>query len=186
MARINPELSDNEPLMRATYGAGSSGYTPPATPTLTWLMRGSPTKLIRLKSLTFSAAGSSAGLMPATLKRYNTAASSGTFVAATAMPHDPLDIASRAVVGHYTTSNPTPGTAVGTLHAGRLGFATGGQIDRLSWQWAWLNDKAPVLSGAADWIGLELGGAAVPAGGVIDWDIEWTEETDIRALMPAM
>jgi hypothetical protein len=177
--------SDNEALIRATYGAGSAGFTPAATPTLAWLMRGSATKLVRIKSLTFSAAGSAAGLMGAALKRYSTAAAAGAFVAASALPHDPADAPSGVAVGHYT-ANPTPGTVVGTIHAGRLGFATGGQIDRLTWQWTWLNDKALVLNGATDWIGLDLLGGAVPAGGVIDWDVEWTEETDARRLTPAI
>jgi len=183
---IPVQISDNEPITRATYGAGSAGYTPPATPGLTWLMRGATNKIIRIKSLTFSAAGSSAGLMPAALKRYSTAATGGTFVTAPNMRHDLNDPQSNAIVGHYTTSNPTPGTSLGILHAGRLGFATGGQIDRLNWSWTWLNDKAPVLAGVSDWIGLDLLGAAVPAGGAIDWDVEWTEETDNRALSPAI
>jgi hypothetical protein len=148
-------------------------------------MRGSATKLVRIKSLTFSAAASAAGLMGAALKRYSSAASGGTFVAASALPHDPADAASGVAIGHYT-ANPTPGTSVGIVHAGRLGFATGGQIDRLMWQWTWLNDKALILNGATDWIGLDLLGGTVPASGAIDWDVEWTEETDARLLTPAI
>lgn len=182
---ITIQPSDNEPLLRATYGAGNTGFTPAATPTLAWLMRGSAGKIIRVKSLTFSASAGTPGLMGAALKRYSSAAAAGTFVTATNMPHDLGDPASGAVVGHYT-ANPTPGTSLGIVHAGRLGFSGAGQIDRLSWQFGWLNDKALVLQGATDWIGLDLLGGTVPAGGVIDWDVWWTEETDARLLTPAI
>ncbi len=167
--------NDNEPLLRATYGAAAV-FTPAATPSLIWYMQGVAGKTIKIKNLTLSAGGTSAGFMSALLRRYTAAPTGGTAVAMPTMRHDLNDPVS-TVAMNYFTANPTPGANLGIMHGGRIGFSTGGQIDRLNWALTWLNDKAITLRGVNDIIGFDLGGGTVPAGGVLDIDVEWTEET---------
>jgi hypothetical protein len=166
--------NDNEPLLRATYGAATV-FTPAATPTLVWTMAGATGKTIKIKNLTLSAGGTSAGFMSVLLKRYTAAPTGGTSVAMPGIKHDTSDPAPSGSMAYWTV-NPTPGAVVGILHGGRIGFSTGGQMDRLNWALTWLNDKAITLRGPTDIVGFDLIGGTVPAGGVLDIDVEWTEE----------
>lgn len=175
MATIAISPNDNEPMLRATYGA-SAVWTPAATPTLIWSMFGVLGKVIKIKNLTLSAGGTSSGFMSPLLKRYTAQETGGTAVVMPPMRHDIQDPVSSVPMRYYT-ANPTPGASTGILHGGRIGFSTGGQIDRLNYAMSWLNDKAICLRGPTDGIGFDLGGGTVPAGGVFDIDIEWTEET---------
>lgn len=179
MATIPVSPNDNEPLLRATYGCGATGFTPAATPTGVWEMfnPAQSGRVMRVKQLTFGAGGSAAGFMGAALKKTRALSTGGTPVVATVVAHDSRSRASVATVRHFTANPTVPsgGSLVGVVHAGRLGFTTGGQVDRLGWQFAWVNDK-PIVLRPGEGLVLDLLGGTVPASGVLDWDLEFTEE----------
>jgi len=169
--------SDNEP-MRATYGTSIFSVVPPATPTDFLMIQGSATKLVRLKSIILAGSASAAANIQCILVRRSSPGTGGAWTPVTGVNHDTNDSAPTAVV-QFATTLPSPvGTAVGTLHRGRLNLApaANGSVDRLMWQWGWQNDKAPVLRGASDYLFLNFAGAAWPSGGVLDCDLLWTEE----------
>lgn len=179
MPTIAISPNDNEPLLRATYGAGAVGFTPAATPTGVWELFNPSTSLsvARVKQITFGAAASAAGLMGAALKKVTAQCTGGTPVVATIVPHDSRSRASGLVCRHFTANPTVPsgGSLVGIVHAGRLGFSTGGQLDRLGWQFAWVNDK-PIVLRPGEGLVLDLLGGTVPTAGQLDWDLEFTEE----------
>ena len=51
-----------------------------------------------------------------------------------------------------------------------------GQPAPLVWEFATRQDKAVLLRGVSDFLYINLGGAAVPAGGTIDYEIEIEED----------
>lgn len=167
--------SDNEPE-RATFGCSVFNITPVANATDIIGIVGSASKVIRLKSVIISGTATSASNVGIFLVKRTTANTLGTPANQTVTSHDTIDGASVATVPLYG-ANPTTGTGT-TLHSGRLNLApaANGSIDRIFWQWAWLNDKAPVIRGAAQSLMINFNGQAVPAGGALDIDFEWTEE----------
>lgn len=170
-------LADNEGL-RASYGVYSSNIVPPANPTDFFTIRGSATKLIRVKQFYISGTAAAATNIIIQLVRRSTQNTGGTFVPLTPIRHDQSDDAVTAAVGYYS-ANPTGlGTAIGTVHGGRLNLApaANGAIDRLMFDYGWRNDKALVLDGVNDVLSLNFNGVAWPAGGAIDIDMMFLEE----------
>lgn len=170
------EMCDNEPA-RATYGAFIAGFVPAATPTDVFRLRGSATKLVRLKSLYISGTATSASNVLLFLALRTVLNTGGTTNNVTPGRHDSTDDAVAAVVETYT-ANPSALGAGATIAGGRLNLApaANGSIDRLALDWAWRSDKAPVLNGANESLCLNVNGAAWPAGGALDIQIVWTEE----------
>ncbi len=167
--------SDNEPE-RATFGATIFNFTPAATPTDVFIIKGSATRVIRVKSLTVSGISTVAGHIPLALIRRSTAPTGGTPVALTPGAHDIIDGAATAIPSYYT-ANPTLGTLVAILHNQRLALApAASSTDRLAFQFSWINEKAIVLRGVNDYFCLNMAGATLPAGTAIDIDALWTEE----------
>ena len=170
-------LSDNDPL-RASFGLFLPGVTPAATPTDLLTIQGSATTNVRLRQLVVTGTATSATNIIINLIRRSAANTGGTFVAKTMVQRDINDNAQTAVVNLYS-ANPTGlGTAVGTMDGCRLNLAPAatGSIDRMMFQWSWLNDKAPLLKGVNDFIALNLGGAAWPAGGALDIGLVLSED----------
>jgi len=169
--------ADNEP-QRATFGAAITNITPAATPTDFLTIAGAAGKIIRVKSLMLAGVATSASNILIDLIRRSAANTGGTTVPITGRSHDTADGAASAVLAYYTANPSGLGTAVGTLHSARLNLApaANGSIDRLQWQFTWVNDKAIVLRRATDILAINLKGAAWPAGGALDIDLEWTEE----------
>ena len=170
-------ITDNEP-QRATYGLFLSGIAPAATPTDLLVVQGSATKIIRIKSIMIAGTATSAANIIANLIRRSAANTGGTVVAATAVARDTGNDAATATVNRYTANASALGTAVGTIDGGRLNLApaANGSIDRLMFQYTWQMDQAMVLRGVSQYLALNLGGAAWPAGGVLDISMMWTEE----------
>lgn len=169
--------ADNEP-QRATFGATISAIVPPATPTDLLTIRGAAGEVVRIKSIVIAGTATSATNIIVDMIRRSAANTGGTTVPITGRSHDLADGAANATVAYYTANASGLGTAVGTLHSARLNLApaANGSIDRIQWQFTWVNDKAIVLRGATDILAINLRGAAWPAGGALDIDLEWTEE----------
>lgn len=178
-------VSDNDP-MRAAYAAFISGISPAATPTDVVTIQGSPTKIIRVRSLVFTGTATTASNIIINTIRRSSANTGGTSTTKPLVPRDQNDDAATAVISVYT-ANPTGlGTQIGGASAitdgGRLNIApaANGAIDRMSLQYSWMNDKAPILRGVNDFLCINLGGAAWPAGGLLDVNIVLTEDSAAR------
>lgn len=162
--------------VRSTYSYASFANTPAATPTDILTLTGSASKTIRVTRIAIGGIAGTAGYLKIAVLRRSTANSAGTSTAPTAMKHDTNSDAASGVLALYT-ANPTTGTLVGVLHAGRvflpLVTATG------SYQWVWeagRDEQAIVLRGATDILAINGQGDTVPASGVLDLDITWVEE----------
>ena len=89
----------------------------------------------------------------------------------------PAGTAATAVLALYTVNPTGLGTAVGNVGAKRLFLnVSTAQEDQAVWDFSTRQDKALVLRGTTDILALNFGGAAVPAGGVLDFEIEWEED----------
>lgn len=168
--------ADNEPE-RATFGCGALGITPAATPTDFITITGAAGKIIRVKSILLSGFAGTTGSLPFNLIRRSAANTGGTSTAVTGYAHDTSDGSPSATIKYYTANPSGLGTTVGTIHAGRLAIASSpASIDRAAYQYSWQNDKAIILRSASDILAISFGGATVPSGGAIDFDLLWTEE----------
>ena len=170
----NIAAADNEPE-RNTYGAGVLGFTLAATPTDILTIRGSATKIIRIKSIIINGNSLSLAAYPVSLIRRSTVHTGGTPTVITAGNHDTADPAATAVVTYFT-ANPTVGTTVATLHVGRVIAASASNLDRLTFQYSWQNDKAIVLNNANEFLAINMGGTALAGATTMDVDMLWTEE----------
>ncbi|MGH6836821.1 MAG: hypothetical protein ACREC9_15065 [Methylocella sp.] len=167
--------------VKATYRYALLAFAPVATPTDIVVIQGSATKTIRVKRIKITGAATSAGNMPAQLIKRTSAGTLGSAVltAITTAKHDTNDPAATAVVSTVGTANYTTlGTSAGGVGADRLQMAAlaTGVAAPVVWDFATRQDKAFVLRGAAEFLNVNLNGATVPAGGVIDIEIEIEED----------
>lgn len=162
--------------VKATYRY-SGTLTPAATPTDIIVIPGSSTRTGRIKSIVLGGIATTAGSMLATLIRRSTLNTGGTSAAATGAPHD-INDAAATVIPQVYSANPTGlGTAVGNMNRGRLWLPLAtAQPSPLRWDFSTRQDKALIVRGVTDVIAVNLGGAAVPSGGAIDWEVEIEED----------
>jgi hypothetical protein len=157
-------------------------FTPVATPTDVLMIQGSATKTLRIKRIALGGVATANGNMPAQLIRRSTqftTQGSAVFTAITAGKHDTTDAAATGVVSTIGTANLTSvGTLVANVGQGRLFLPTTatGTPSPLVWDFATRQDKPLILRGVLDFLFINLVGAAVPAGGVIDYEIEIEED----------
>ena len=169
----------------ATYAASGSAFAQVANPTVWLVVQGSASKTVRIRRIELSGAATAAGSMPVIVARCSAAGTLGSAVltGVTAGKHDTQNDAATAVVSTVGTANyGTPPTVVANLAAGRVsmtalgaaaqggnpGVVLGGE----------LGEQGIVLRGTSDFLTVSASGAAVPSGGVNDYRIVWTEETE--------
>jgi hypothetical protein len=169
----------------AHYRAAKSALTPVATPTTVGLIQGSASKTIRIKRVAVGGAATAYGSMVCYIERWSTAGTPGSAVLTglTAAKHDSGNGAATAVVSTVGTANyTTRGTTAGVVGAGRVNMTAIGSAATSSaqtwteWDFTTRSDQALVLRGTAEYLAIDLGGAAVPSGGVIDFEVEWSED----------
>lgn len=160
----------------------AGNFTPVATPTDVLMIQGSATRTLRVKRIALGGVATANGNMLATLIRRSTqftTQGSAVFTAVTAAKMDTTDATATGVASTIGTANLTSvGTLVGNLQQSRLflpATATG-QPFPLIWEFATRQDKALILRGTTDFVFLNLNGGAVPAGGILDFDIEIEED----------
>ena len=164
-----------------TYRYAGMAFAPVATPTDIIVIRGSATKTLIVKRVKICGAATAAGTMPAAIIRRSTAGTLGSAVltAITAAKLDSTDATATGVVSTVGTANyTTPGTTAGNVGAGRLqltALATGVAAIPLEWDFAVRDSKGLYLRGVLEHLCVNLNGAALPAGGVIDYEIEIEE-----------
>lgn len=163
--------------VRATYCYASQANTPAATPTDIFKIAGSATKVIRITRIAIGGIATTAGYLKIALVRRSTAGSGGTSTTVIGGKHDTNDPTASATLTLFT-ANPTVGTAVATLHNGRvfLPLVTATGSAGLVWDFTQRNEEGIVLRGTTDILAINGVGDTVPSGGVLDLDITWLEE----------
>lgn len=156
-----------------------------ATPTAVLVIQGGA-KTSRVRRIGLSGWGTTEGTMKALVIRRKTAGTLGSAVltAVTAALSDtgtgsaPTTVVSTVGTANYTTL----GTTAGQLGCGVLTFPKAATIGAgqgvICWPHGNQGDAGQsfVLRGSADWITVELNGDAVPAGGVLLYEIEIEED----------
>ena len=160
-----------------TYKYSSLGNTPAATPTDIFTIAGSASKTIRITKIVVGGLATTAGQLNPLIIRRSAAGTGGTSSNPTAQSRDINNSAATATLTLYT-ANPTVGTGVGTLDSCRLFLqtATGGAPDICAFTYGVNDDQLTVLRGTTDILAINFNGATVPTGGIVDLDVEWTEE----------
>lgn len=157
---------------------------PVATPTDVVVIQGSATAVVRIKRIKITGQATAQGSLPVQLIRRSavyTTIGSAVLTAVTAGKYDTNGSAATAVVSTVGTANfTTVGTAVATLEVGRLGMSalgtgTAGDGQRVFWDFDEDANEPLVLRGVADVLAINLNGAALPSGGVIDISVETVE-----------
>jgi hypothetical protein len=165
----------------ATYRYGALAFAAVATPTDIIVMQGSASKILVVKLVKLAGAATAAGNMPAQIIRRSTAGTLGSAVltAVVVGKHDSTDPTPTGVISTVGTANYTSvGTSAGVIGTGRLqmtALGSGVAAIPLIWDFACRDDKGIHLRGTSEFLNVNLNGAAIPAGGVIDFEIE-TEE----------
>lgn len=163
---------------KATYSAATIAYAPYASPQDIVGLLGSATRRVRVLRFAVSGRATAANQLDVQLVKRSTADSGGTPTPLAAVPHDSNDGAATATANSYAAA-PTPGTLVGAIRAQQINLSaagSGGAAVPVEFDFGTVNDKAIVLNGAAEGLYLNLNGAAMPAGTVLNVFVEWTEE----------
>lgn len=171
---------------KATFGCAGS-FTPAATPNDLVTIFGSASLTVRVYSMRIGAANTAAGSQIFHLSKRSAVTTGGVFVPATAVPFDSTDAATATAFGHYTT-DPTPGTAVGTINTIKVASPAvtpatwAGITSEAQWELIPLADaglgllKPITLIGTGQGLAINFNDVALVAGQVHHYNIVWTEE----------
>lgn len=170
----------NSPSKRTTYSASIVALAPAASATDFLTLTGSATTTVRVTRVSCSGISTAAATATVEAVIRSTADSSGTPAAMTAVPHDSNDPAATATVTAYTV-NPTTGTLVGIVRAGKLLTTTAAtsavEPTPLSWDF---NPYGPqqeiVLRGTSQVFALNGAGASFASGAALNCDVSWVED----------
>jgi len=159
---------------KATYRATFTG-TPVAT--LTFSLKGSATKIVKITRFGFSQSGTASTLISVTVKKYSSILT-GTGVTITGVPLDTRTAAATAVAQNWTT---TPGTqtSVGTLNTHKYRSQLAGDnffTPEAIYEFgnSQRGASALILVGTSQWAGIDL--SAFVANADANLWVEWTEE----------
>lgn len=167
---------------KASYYYAALAFAPFAAPTDFIVIQGSPTRTLRLRRIRLTGAATAAGTMPVQLVKRSTAGVLGSAVltAIAATKNDSGDPAATGAVSTVGTANfTTLGTLTGVVGVGRLqmtALATGLAVEPVIWDFSTRRGKACILRGISEFLCINLNGAAIPSGGVIDYEIEIEED----------
>jgi hypothetical protein len=163
---------------KPTYSAALIAYTPYATPQDVVGLLGSASKQVRVLRFAVSGRATQANQLDVQLVKRAAADIGGSPSAVTAVSHDSNDAAATGAVTSYAAA-PAAGTLVGAIRAQQINLSaagSGGAAVPVEFDFGTCNDKAIVLNGAAEGLYLNLNGAAMPAGTVLNVFVEWSEE----------
>jgi hypothetical protein len=163
---------------KPTYSAALIAYAPYATPQDIVGIVGSASKQVRVLRFAVSGRATSANQLDVQLVKRSTADTGGTPTAVTAVAHDSNDAAATAAVSSFAAA-PTAGTLVGAIRAQQINLSaagSGGAAVPVEFDFGTCNDKSIVLNAASEGLYLNLNGAAMPGGTVLNVFVEWSEE----------
>jgi hypothetical protein len=167
---------------KATYTYTISATAPYATPTDWVVIRGSATKLMKIMHVEYSGVATAATAGNIILvKKHTIANTAGTSTNPAAIKHDSNDGAATGLVLLYTVAPTIDGTAAiwktVRLTYGLVAAAAGTWAqDRYVYDYAADPYEPLVLRGVAQECAFNFNSVAIPAGGVYDLSVTWTEE----------
>ena len=170
-----------------TYSAAGSAFAQVATPTVWLVIQGSASKIVRIRRIELSGAATAAGSMPAVVARCSAAGTiaPGALTTVTSVEHDSAGAAATAVVSTVGAANyGVVPTVVANVAAGRVNMvalgsaATSSAGNPLVFEFGAAGESGLVLRGPSEFITVSGSGAAIPPGGVNDYRIVWTEESE--------
>jgi len=163
---------------KPTYSAALIAYTPYAAPQDIVGLAGSASKQVRVLRFAVSGRATSANQLDVQLVKRSSADTGGTPSALAAVVHDSNDAAASAAVTSYGAA-PSPGTLVGAIRAQQINLSaagSGGAAVPVEFDFGTVNDKSIVLNSASEGLYLNLNGATMPGGTVLNVFVEWSEE----------
>jgi hypothetical protein len=175
--RTGAQMSNGEGR-KPTYSAALIAYTPYATPQDIVGIGGSASKQVRVLRFAVSGRATAANQLDVQLVKRASADTGGTPSALTAVAHDSIDAAATAAVTSYGSA-PAAGTLVGAVRAQQINLSaagSGGAAVPVEFDFGTVNDKSIVLNSASEGIYLNLNGATMPGGTVLNVFVEWSEE----------
>lgn len=162
---------------KRTYSASIVGLVVAATPTDIFTITGAANVIVRVNRIVISATRSSNGTSDLLLVKRSTANTLGVSSTPTRVPYDSNSPAAAAVVRAYT-ANPTLGTLVGIVYAGKFFIPTVSSATPKEPTEIIFGKKfgsSVILRGASDVLAVNLNSITL-AGNNFDVYIEWTEE----------
>ena len=156
-----------------TYSA-SNAVTVAASATDIALINGNATNTVIVTRVIVTGNATTAGSYQVSLIKRSAANSGGTSTSFTPLPHEAADGAAVSSAVLYYTANPTPGATVNTVRTEFIAFGSttvgGGGVE---WDFGKYG-KGIVLSGTAQGLAVNLGGATI-TGGVVSVTFEFIE-----------
>jgi len=173
---------------KKTFSA-SGTFTPVANPTDLVIIEGSATTTVRVISMVIATTNTAAGSQQFFLVKRSAADTTGTFVAATAIPWDSNNTATANRVGHFTANPGALGATVGTINTIRVaspaaipatwaGIIWNAGIDLIPMNLGSTgNLNTPIiLRGVAQCLAINFNSVALVAGQTHAYTVVWTEE----------
>lgn len=167
---------------KATYTYTISATAPYATPTDWVVLRGSATKLMKVVHIEYSgvATAATAGNI-ILIKKHTVANTGGTSTNPAVIKHDSNDGAATGLILLYTVAPTIDGTAAiwktVRLTYGLVAAAAGTWAqDRYVYDYSANPYEPMTLRGVAQELAFNFNSVAIPAGGVYDLSVTWTEE----------
>lgn len=167
------------PQRRQTYSISTMALAPAAATTDFLTLTGSATQNVWVISAGCSGVSTANATATIVALKRSTANAAGTSTAPTRVPHDSTDPAATAT-GLAYTANPTTGTLVGNLRAGKLATNTAATSSTgnsgISWQFGGDGYSQPiVLRGTTQVFALNGAAGTFSAGTALDCWITWSE-----------
>lgn len=158
-----------------TYGSAVTGLANTGAGDV-YCIRGSATKLVKIKGIRVSATATASAVIDATIVLRSAAGTGGTSTSPGIIPHDSTNPASTSLVTAYSVS-PTPGTAIGTIRTQKISVGTAGNTAFAGlalYQFTTYWDQPLILRGTTQYACVNF--TAAGAGASINIDHEHTEE----------
>lgn len=175
-------LPTNTETAKLTYSAGVVGQVPGTAATDILTIHGAANKIVTVTRISFSGTATNGGVLVVQLVKRSAVDTSGTPTTLIAVPHDSGSAAASAVVQTWASTPPSLGAAVGTIRSATAVLAqvtattTAFNVEDLIWDFTTRNTQGIHLLTAAETLAVNLNGATILAGNLINMDIEWTEE----------
>lgn len=173
-----PQFVTQLQSQRPTYSISVTGLATAASATDFLTVTGATGITTRITFAQCSGIATTVGTADIVALKRSTANTGGTSSAPTVVPHDANSAAGASTVLAYT-ANPTTGTLVGNVRAGKLGLplATTGAVNgSLIWDFGTRpGTQEVVLRAATQVFALNGAGATLAAGAALDCNVEWTE-----------